>query len=517
MHLLLLAVGCNPWDLPDDDSRYVNLPNWDSNVVSAADGVYVRLPAAGALARVKTDGTFDLVDLDGASPDRMVIAPDGETVLAFASWPVCDDLDADIELVSDCREEDLSYSSELDIIRDGKVVKAIAGVPPQYNAFAFSGSGGIGVSYLDFSQTEDIDVSGVLNLTEAVFIDISTGDSHAVPIGFAAEKVLFNEAGNKAVVLSRSQVAMVDLATWAVEVSFPLTLDPDQNVQPEDVVLATRIDESTGDVTDYALVSISGRSEVYVLDLTNESIDIVELDAAPSDLLVDGNRTLLVYAGRAVLDALDHDFFEIESFELDEPCNAMLGGNDLAVLYNTGGRYHDVYVFDSANDDVIEFRAENPVMGMQLTADGAYALATLNTESSSGSGVGGFYDQFYGLQIFDLVTKDDPVALALESYPVGVEIVEGTSGAHALVLLEGLDELLSIDLATAATGSVSLEEPPLGIDAMPDGTFVVTHPSPLGLISFVDPADSTHITTAAGFASSGLLSSPVLPRRNVEE
>jgi hypothetical protein len=504
--LLLSLIACDPWALPDNGTGYLAEATWDTNVVPTRDGVYVHLPAANALALVKPDGTFATVDLDGAEPTRLVAAPDGTTVLAFAQWPICEDDDPRIVNVSDCAYEDLTYGSELDIVRNGERI-ATSDLTGQFNAFAFTDDGSIAVAYLDLTSAEEIDVSGVLNLTEAVFVDVATGTTYPVPVGFAAEQVLFTADNSKAVVLSRSQVAVVDLTTWNVEVSFPLTLDADQEVTPNAVELV-----SSGG-TDYALVSIQGRAELYVLDLTNESIDIVELDAAPSDLLVDtaSDRTLIVSSGQRAVGALEHQFFEVETYELDEPANRLLGGDGLALLYYQGSTYQDVYLFDTVSKEITEFRAENPVMDMYLTSDKAFAVATLSTESGND-----FLDRYYGLQIFDLADRSDPIALALQSNPVGFALTEREDGAYALLLLDGVDKLLSVDLVTAQDEEIELEAAPLGITAIPEGGFVVTHPSGMGLLSFVDPTTGT-VTTAQGFALANLAAEAVLPRRNVEE
>jgi hypothetical protein len=499
---LLALLACTTGDTAES---WLPAATWDTAVIPAADGVYVRLPHAQALARVTPDGKVSTVDLGGANPDRILPAPDGQALLVFASWPVCDDDGEDVVLVTDCPDGKLSTAYEFDLVRDGAVV-ATADVPPQYNAFAFNADSTLAVAYLDLNSTETVDVTGILNLTEAVFIDTTSGETHPVAVGFAAERVLFTADGTKAVVLSRSEVAMVDLASWSVSVSFPLTLDPDQVVLPTDVELV----QHAG--TDYALVSVAGREEIYVLDLTNESIDLVELAGVPSDMLVDTatDRTLVTYADTSRLDLIEHDAFETASVALDEPAGEMLGGDGMALLYTPGSSRKDVVLFDTSTLATTEFRAENPIQDMRLTDDHAYAVALLSPESGSG-----LLDSRYAMQIFDTVQKDDPVTLALGSAPVGLEIVSDDGGTYALLLLDGLEKLLRVDLATAGNDEVELDAAPLGIGAMPDGTFVVTHDSPLGMLTFIDAATGD-ATSVSGFASTNLLREAVLPRRNVE-
>jgi hypothetical protein len=516
--LLALLVACHPWEnLPGRGSTYRDDATWDPEVVAAEDGVYVRLPSAGELVRVKTDGTWAAVDLDGASPDELVLAPDGVTLLVPASWYVCEDDDPRIEYPSDCPDDDLSLAHELALVRDGARFQ-VADVPAQFNAFALSEpdrtGGALAVAYLDLAKDDEIEVDGILNLTEAVFVELESGETRAVPVGFAAENVLFTSDGAKAAVLSRSQVAMVDLETWSVSVSFPLTLDADQEVAPSDVELVSHTND-LGDTTDYALVSIDGQADLYVLDLTNEAIDIVELPAVPSDLFVDtlNDRTVVVYGNAAQVGVLEHERFELSSYELDEPANRILGGDGVTVLFHEGGSsWHDVVRFDPATGGAIEYRAENPVSELYVTDDEAYAVATLSPESG-----GDAYDDFYGAGIFDLGAEHDPVSFALSGRPVGFEVVETDGVPYALLLIDGHDELVTLELPTAASSGLELEEPPLGIAAMPGGLFVVTHSAALGLLSFVDPAvvgdEAAAVATVGGFAATELLSEPRLPRR----
>jgi hypothetical protein len=73
------------------------------------------------------------------------------------------------------------------------------------------------------------------------------------------------------------------------------------------------------------------------------------------------------------------------------------------------------------------------------------------------------------------------------------------------VLLDGVETLLMIDLAApSAARQIELDAPPLGIGEMPDGSFYITHDSPLGLVTFLDPTDPSSLEVASGFATLGL-------------
>jgi hypothetical protein len=101
--------------------------------------------------------------------------------------------------------------------------------------------------------------------------------------------------------------------------------------------------------------------------------------------------------------------------------------------------------------------------------------------------------------------SDDIVNLVVEAEPVGMALVERDGKAYALVLLDGVETLLMIDLAApSAAQQVALDAAPLGIGEMPDGSFYITHDSPLGLVTFLDPTDPSSLEVASGFATLGL-------------
>ncbi len=518
--LPLLLLGCDPWDLPDGGYQYLE-STWDPVVVPASDGVYVRLPHAGRLVRVKPDGTWAQVDLDGATPEKLIPTDNGNGLFVVASWPVCDDDDPLIVNVDDCPNSKLSTEYEVALVQDGQRVgnAALDGVAPQINAAVYSHDGETAALYLDYNG-EEIVVDGFVNLNEVAFVNLGDGSVNRVAVGFAPETILFTSDDKRAVILSRSQVAVVNLGSagedceaWDVCVTYPLTLDADQAVVPNNVVLVAD--------GNYALVSITSKKDVYVLDLVNESIDLLELDSVPSAMAVDeaNDRTVFVYDSAARIDVVEHEFFEVSSFTTDEPATSVVATSVGMLAYNDQN-YHDVVTFDAATGDWHEQRAENPVM--ELLVAEHYAVATMRPDNyTTGSGTSAFYDENYGFGIFPLapVTGDDPrdaVALVLESEPVGLALSADDKGEYALLLLDGVDTLLKVNLDTASADEISLEAPPIGISSSPDGRFIVTGDTGVGMLSFVDPADNG-VVTVAGFATSGLASPAVLPRREEKE
>ena len=516
--LTLLMIGCNPWDMPYETTVYEE-HLWDPSVAVTAEGVYVRLPTVGRLVLVKPDGTWSDVDLDGAAPESLSVAPDGSGVFVVASWSVCDDNDPLVAYVDQCADSKLSVEREMVLVRNGERVGggALVGVSAALDSASWTDDASIAALYVNPANASSVVVDGFLNLNEVTFVEAQSATVHRVSVGFAAEAVLFTDDNARAVVLSRSQVAVVNLGgsdgdceAWSSCVTYPLTLDADQTVTPDDVVL----------VADgrYALVSVASSKDLYVLDLLNESIDIIELAGVPSAVVDDPDHgvTVVTYGGRAQADVIEHELFEVSSITLEEPATrAVLTPVGVLAYNDVTTNFKDVAMIDPVTGDWLESRAENPIFA--LRAGSRYAVATMLPES----GDGGLYDAHYGLGIFALNAPSsedttDPVSLVLESSPVGFETLETDSADYALVLMQDVDTLLKVRLNDAVATEIALEAPPLGIFASPGDRFVVTENSPLGMISFVDPVADSQVTVT-GFATVAYVERPVLPRRAAVE
>ena len=68
---LLAFTGCDLW--PSTTDSYMG-SLWSTSIVTLDDGVYARLPEAGALVRIGTDQTWQVVDLKGAEPLSNLVA-----------------------------------------------------------------------------------------------------------------------------------------------------------------------------------------------------------------------------------------------------------------------------------------------------------------------------------------------------------------------------------------------------------------------------------------------------------
>ena len=495
----LLASACGWNHLPQQESFELPRALWDpTETYPTRSGVYVTLERAGGLALLRPGAEkAELVDIGEGRVRRVTVAPDDITLVTFVERSYC--VESDDEDTVDPEDCEVELETEITVVDDGKVRNTLD-VDGAFNAIEYANDGRFGIAYLDLSR--EVELQGVTNLTSVVVLDLQSGETTPVSVGFAADQVLFVEdragAAYKAVVLSKNQVAVLDLIQDQPEVEtvFPLTLDPDSSVVPVGVDL-------TPDGR-YALISVEGSADLYALDLQSQAINIVELSSAPAAMTVSAaqDRTILVYDGLAAAEVLEHRFFDVERYDLAEPMDHVTHGDDFALLYSDRG-YKDVYRLDLESGELVEYRLQNPPIEMHVAPGEDFAIALTRAEGGGGNDIDGLYDNNPGLEIIDL-RDDDTDPYILEGTGVGLAFSPTETRLDALVLQEGIDYLFQLDLLTKQETEIDLAAAPVAIGSLPGGQFYITHPDPLGLVSFLDPATGK-VTEVAGFARLGLM------------
>jgi len=503
----LLFMGCDPFgDLSGHGWSNIQDELWDPEVVTVDDGVYVRLPHARKLARVQDSGNYKIVDLKGAHPQKIVAGPAMDRVLVFAEWAICSDPSEDIVLESDCNYADLTTGRELVIVQDGKRV-AVTDVPSHMNTLRFTPNGQMAAAFFTYDSSEDLTLDGVMDPTVVSFVDLSDGSTQSISAGTTPREVLFSDDGARALVLSQSEVVVVDMENFNIDITYPLTLDKDEEIDPSGAVLSPD--------GRYALISITGTSDLFQLDLEVVSVDLEALDSVPATLASDATTqtTVVTYGSMRAVDVItEHGFIERSEVELDEAAPDVQMADGFAVLYNDSGTGRDIYRLDLENLAVTEYVAANPVHSLQLTDSANHAVAILRPEDASGSGLDGYQDSRWGLAIADLQT-DEIASLVLESEPVGLELVEDGDSAFALLLLDGVESLIQVDLnSPGAVEEIDLSSSAAGIDAAPNGQFTISHTDAMGQLSFLNP-ESGKLKSVSGFGSINILTDHPLPRR----
>jgi DNA-binding beta-propeller fold protein YncE len=484
---LLALTGCNPWkNMPDDGTAYFDDPLWDAGSgVALADGLYVRLPTAGGLVRIGADGKAEAVDLGDARVTRLLQTPDPTLLVVFLRRTACDDADA--VLVNDCAEDDQQVTDVLATVRDGRLEAEIP-LDTAYNEVTFAADGRWAVATLDV-DTADLSQAGVVSLNVVSVIDLESGVARPVPVGFDADAVFWTTDpdgdATRALVLSAGQLAVVDLTegTPALDTRFQLSLDPDLVVTPREV--------SVTDDGSFAILAVDGSPDLYVMDLVNPNINIIELGAVPDAMvsLPEIDSTLITFANNAQIVLLPHGNFDPEVIALEEPLSRVVDVGAFEMLWARDRK--DVYRFDPVTRELVEYRLQSGALSLAVSPDGRTGVAL-----TSANGIG-----FPGMELLDL-TDDDTTPFRLEGTGIGVAFTADAGGTEILLLQDEVDYLLRLEVDSLVTEEIELPRPPIAIGALPEGgPFYITHDAALGLVSFLDGEE---LTSVAGFAVLGL-------------
>lgn len=473
---------------------------WDpSSAVASADGLYVTMPLTGGLVRLSPGDAPSYVDLGAARVRRVEASEDGTTVLATTVAVRCEDASA--QMVRDCAGEDRVNVGALAVLASSEGERTLD-VPAWYGGFTFSEDGRYAVA--SFDPDADTSGGGVVNLTSVLVVDLQTGQRWEVGVGFQASRVLFTDDGAGAtvgmVVLSQSEVAVVDLTTGLPTrtATYPLALDADVTIQPLDVALTP--DDR------YALITVQGSADLYVLDLVDPSINIVSLAGAPADMVVDTahDRTLFVYANRPMVELLDHDLFDLTSLSLDEGATAIYMAADYALL-SAPNRSRDVVRLDLGTLRRDEYRLNFLPSRLEVSPDESFAL-TFSEEQ------GGGRLEVLDLRRIDGRVDDDPKPFQLDGPAVGTAFADTGDGQQVLLLQRGVETLYTLGWPSLQVEAIRLPAPPLGVGVLPDGPFWITHAAPLGLVSFWTPGSD--LTSVGDFAHVGALDDTPLWEEN---
>lgn len=499
---LAAATGCGWEHLPDQGHVDLQAPLWDpSAIVPVPDGLLVPLPWAGKLAQVNADGTAEALDLGAELFHSLHPSPDPAVVGVLSDSWTCtleDPRDARrITLLEECPGDARSNARSLRVYRSGALDAAVP-VPPWLSDLAWSPNGRYAIGWVNLAD-EASPPSGVINLTSVQVLDIETGTLAPVTVGFAPDQVLYAADSARAVVLSQSRVAVIDLASSPpkTEVIFPLTLSADQVVTPIGVSL-------TPDGR-YALIPVAGSSDLYVLDLESHSINLISMSSSASDVAVNAlnDRTVVVFAGRAAVDLIDHAFFDVESIPLDEPMRHIIDLGEQDLLWShTGPR--DVYRLDVATGNVIEYRMQSAPSAVNVAPGGSHAVVF-----TAGSGSGALAG-LPGMEIIDL--QDDrgrSTPYLLESPGVAVAWNDEAAGVRAMILQADAEYVYDLDLITGAASELPLPAAPTGLWRVPGGGFAMSLDAAMGRVIFTDAA-GVETGQAEGFALLGGLDRPTV-------
>lgn len=459
--------------------------------VATPSGLYVQL-TGGRLSRVTPEGATPLPEIPGVIR-RVLPDAGGDGVLVFSDAQRCEGIeDPQDQYAAErfCEDAGGDWRSDLWLTRVGETVGEPISLPMPYAAAIQSGDRLL----LWWDPTSELVAPGIINLTSALSVDLAAGTVSQVSLGFTPNAGLFVGAGERALVASDREVSLVDVASGATAVRFPLTLSTYDTVGTD--LLAITPDGR------YALVPATTVSDLYVLDLDLHTINMIEMPRNVRALHVDAahDSTLIAADADPGLSRLDHASFSLREIGAPRATDlaAIPGGEVLA--WHEGSRAVSRLNLDT--NRVVDYLTQGVPRRVDIAPDGSFAVVV------SGDVVerfdSGYNEDFSGASTVDVLDLrgDDAVPYRVEGSVAGVTFTDDGTDAVALIMQAGANELVAL-AADGVRGSVDLDRPPVAVGAYGDLVYVV-HDDPLGRITFYNPANGEQ-TVSEGFAKHRLV------------
>lgn len=452
----ILFLGCpaNMPPLPSPPDTYIAKP--------AGGFLYVLVPALNEVVRVDPVTLAKSPIAVGLSPTTMDVSADGERLI-----------------VLNARSSSVSVISA----RAGSVT-AIP-VRKGANAIAVSPTGRYAVVYLDLSQRGYVPVEGVLNLNEITLVDTVTGESVPIALGFDPSIAGFTPSEGAAVVLSRSQAAIVSTAPPYTKVTVPLVADPSQYVTPSHLVVTMN----------KAFVSVKESGDIYAIDLASPSVNIVTVGGVPFmvESVMGGALLLAGITGSTRVSLVDTNTLWVSVVDLGTAYDSGVVSPDetLALFFKRGEPRASLLTLPSR--DVVTYSLLKGVDDAGITGNGAEALI-LHTP-----GISPTYLQ-YSVSVLDIAGRTvHPIAL--QSAPAGFTIY---SPEAAFVSLEDAGGVAAIDMKEKIGSFLETPARPRFVGSMGAGQGVyVVHDKPMGRATFI-AVPSLTIRSVDGIFTTGI-------------
>lgn len=433
-------------------------------------------------------------------------------------------------VVQTFKEENLAVvlnegSAEVTVIRagDGSDYVRNLPVPVSMNALVLSPKGDYALVYFDFDKAQE-DPEFRLDEAAPPFQDVALvkleegGEKvFHLTVGFQVLDLEFDDEGQRAFVITRTGISVVELATVRGDKALPPISVAEVDAQDE----TDREVEVTGDGR-FAFVRSAGLEGLNVVDLGDRAITLVSLPTIPTDLdLVPGqSRAVATLRGThqvAILElpAVLEDPESLRILELSDDFNA--GQAELtpdarkAVLFTTVEERPELAVLDLDTGALAQHLLKKGVQSVAISpeSDAAVVFHTKQPGTPTpGEPEDSFLAKSHAYSIVDLETG----YAKIETLPTKAgEFVFGESSGRLYFLLNDkladVRQVEVIDLGSFRTRSIRLGSPPEHVGSIPnDGVprIYISQEHPVGRMTFIDEAD-LEIKTVTGFELNSLI------------
>jgi hypothetical protein len=380
---------------------------------------------------------------------------------------------------------------------------AVVEVPvrPNLNQMVLSPSGRFVACFHDASQRDEFELDeGAVSFNEVSLVDLQAKAHVPLVVGFNPREIRFTPDGDTMVVVSDSYLAIVDLSADTPEpVRVRISEDTVDPPLAEELVL-------TPDGR-YAIVRQFGGEDLVVVDLSDYSVERVDVGDDPTDIDVtpDGLRAVAVARGSHELWLYElNDIFAAPT-TIPLPETDVLGSLVLSpdgskgLLYSTASGLSRFASWDLSEPDpalaVTSYATVKPVQSVRISPSGNTAMMLHDDSNGDTDPDSVFYNE-HALTLLSLTDFfANPIRLPAEPEESAVS----EDGELGFLILEDERYFLQLDFQSLIHESIELKSVPEHIGVLPESqTVYISQDHELGRISFYDAQDGS-IQTVTGF------------------
>ena len=367
-----------------------------------------------------------------------------------------------------------------------KTVLHTAQVGETVNRLVASPYGGFLLVIYDPTQGQvDFGDSGMINYFEMNILDLDDLTIRTLSIDFSPEMIVFNPVNHSVLLGKDYQLISLNMDTGK-SVSYPLSLGPEDMKIPRKIAISPD--------GQFAIVLIHQSIDVYVLDLVNQSINILDLVRPAQDILfIPNTRTALFPVPESqslVIVDLDYAIPEEEpmGFRLNR---AVLSPDETkAAFYDEGGSAIVILTFADMKTRAYPL---DVMISRDVSAPVAFAPDSqrMVVFGEPGTGLYGLHD----IDLIDLVSR--------EVVPIGFE---GSIKAYAFsptlpilgILLASAGKFVRLDMELLTAEAWNIGTQAQNIQYVTDAnTFLVDYSHKKGKIAFLGDAGNDMYWIAA--------------------
>ncbi|MDP8257498.1 MAG: hypothetical protein P9M14_17265 [Candidatus Alcyoniella australis] len=330
---------------------------------------------------------------------------------------------------------------------------------------------------------------------EVSIADIAASKVSSLAIGFSPDSVLFT-VNDHALLASEVDLALIGLADSSF-VSLPSGINVLQGERISRVKL-------TADGR-YALIMVTGSTVVRALDLSDYSIEPIELGCYATDLDVasQGDCSLIICREEGRINVLDNQTLELTQFTTDEVIGSgeLTADGSLAVLFTNAQQIERVHLLDVDAGELRTFLTLKPLSSVAIAPGDTGAV--LFHQGGDGEPIDPLDEYFDRVQAFSVMNFDDGRINTVEVPQKPTSVSFDELGRYGIVPLPTHKKVALARISSGIVDLISSPSKPVdaGVIAADDLAYVLQD-HPLGRISFVD-ATNLQIRTITGFLLNG--------------